>query len=291
MIERSHGLVDVSTSASPIVADRSSPRLPDDLVVKCIHCRALLYARDWERDVKTCRECGYHFCLTAVERISSLLDTGSFVEADRQMCSTDPLQFISRSCTYRDMLLEEQERTGLNEAVMIGCGRIKGHPLALAVMDFHFMGGSMGSVVGEKVTRAIELAQTKIIPLLIVSASGGTRMHEGIFSLMQMAKTSVALARLGEARIPFISLLTDPTSGGVLASFAMQADIILAEPGALVGFAGPRVIEQCMHERLPGNTNTAEFMLAHGMIDMVVPRSLLRATLARLLKCYAPQRS
>ena len=260
-----------------------------DILVKCARCRALLYARDWERNFKICQDCGYHFRLSAAERIASLLDTGSFVEADIQMKSGDPLLFISQSRTYADKLVEEQERTGLNEAVVSGTGCIAGHALMLAVMDFRFIGGSMGLVVGEKVTRAIELAREKGIPLLIVSASGGARMHEGILSLMQMAKTSTALTRLSEARLPFISLLTDPTTGGVTASFAMLGDVILAEPGALVGFAGPRVIEHFMHQKLPEAADTSEFMLEHGMIDAVVSRPLLRSTMAHLLDYYTVQ--
>lgn len=255
-------------------------------LVKCADCRTLLYIRDWERNFKICLGCGYHFRLSALERIASLLDAGSFVEANMQMKPMDPLHFSSGSRTYAEKFVEEQRFTGLSEAVVTGSGCIEGRSLALAVMDFHFIGGSMGSVVGEKVTRAIELAREKRIPLLIVSASGGARMHEGIFSLMQMAKTSIALAHLSEARIPFISLLTDPTTGGVLASFAMLGDVILAEPGALVGFAGPRVIEQFMHQKLPDGRNKAEFILEHGMIDAIVPRPQLRSTIAHLLDHY-----
>ncbi len=286
MIESIQGSVTVSQPASPGFEEETGSRIPKDVLVKCIHCQALLYVRDWERNFKICNHCGYHFRLSAVERIASLVDAESFVETNIQMRSGDPLHFTSQSHPYPEKLAEEQRRTGLNEAVIIGTGCIAGHALALAVMDFRFLGGSMGSVVGEKVTRAIELAQEKRIPLLIISASGGARMHEGIFSLMQMAKTSVALAHLSEAQLPFISLLTDPTMGGVTASFAMLGDVILAEPGALVGFAGPRVIEQFMHQKLPEDVDTSEFMLEHGMIDAVVPRSLLRSTIAHLLDFY-----
>jgi acetyl-CoA carboxylase carboxyl transferase beta subunit/acetyl-CoA carboxylase carboxyl transferase alpha subunit len=289
MIESTQVLVTVSKSTSSGFDRSTDSGLLKDILVKCARCRALLYVRDWERNFKICHECGYHFRLSAAERIASLLDAESFVEADIQMRSGDPLHFISQSHTYPEKLVEEQKRTGLNEAVIIGTGRVAGHALALAVMDFHFIGGSMGSVVGEKVTRAIELAREKCIPLLIVSASGGARMHEGILSLMQMAKTSVALAHLSEAGLPFISLLTDPTTGGVTASFAMLGDIILAEPGALVGFAGPRVIEQFTHQKLPEDANTSEFMLEHGMIDVIVPRPLLRSTIACLLDSYSVQ--
>jgi acetyl-CoA carboxylase carboxyl transferase subunit beta len=246
----------------------------------------LLYWRDWERNLKVCQHCGYHFRLSAPERINLLLDPGSFLETDMQIKSVDPLHFVGRSQTYTAKLREEQEHTGLNEAIVIGTGCIEGHALAIAVMDFRFIGGSMGSVVGEKVTRAIELALEHHIPLLIVSASGGARMHEGILSLMQMAKTSAALTRLSAAHLPFISLLTDPTTGGVTASFAMLGDIILAEPDALIGFAGPRVIEQFMHQKLPPDTDTSEFVLEHGMLDAIVPRRLLRSRIASLLRYH-----
>ena len=251
--------------------------------MKCIRCRVPLYVQEWKRNLKVCGVCGYHFRLSATERIASLLDAGSFVEADIEMKSNDPLDFTSQSRTYAEKLIEEQKRTALNEAVIIGTGQIAGSSLALAVMDFHFIGGSMGSVVGEKITRAVELALKKRMPLLIVSASGGARMQEGILSLMQMAKISMALTRLSDARLLFISLLTDPTTGGVAASFGMLGDIILAEPGALVGFAGPRVIEQFIHQNLPKDADTSEFTLRHGMIDAVVPRSSLRSTLINIL--------
>ncbi len=268
-----------------------SRSIPGNLVVKCPKCRDLLIGKDWEKNLKTCSRCGYHFRLSAEERIALLLDEGSFQELDSNLLSVDPLNFVSRSQSYQAKLREEREKTGLNEAVVIGTGTIEGLPLALAVMDFAFIGGSMGSVVGEKVTRAIERALADRSALLIVCTSGGARMQEGLFSLLQMAKTTAALARLGEARVPYISLLTDPTTGGVSASFAFLGDVVLAEPGALIGFAGPRVIEQAMHSRLPPDANTAEFVLNHGMLDAVVPRRLLRSTLARLLRLYAGARA
>ncbi len=261
-------------------------RLARELFVKCKQCRTLLYIRELEKNLKVCAACGYHFRLSARERVATLLDPASFHEADTEMKSCDPLSFIGLDRPYREKLQEEQKRTGLHEAVIIGTGSIGGHALALAVMDFHFIGGSMGSVVGEKITRAVELACRKRLPLLIISASGGARMQEGIFSLLQMAKISVALMRLGRKRMPFISLLTDPTTGGVAASFGMQGDIILAEPGALIGFAGPRVIEQFIHQKLPADADTSEFLLHHGMIDAIIPRSELRATLLSLLQYY-----
>lgn len=260
-----------------------------EIFVKCKRCRTLLYVRAWQKKLQVCEVCGYHFRLSAPARIAALLDPGSFVEIDSQMPSSDPLVFTDQVHTYTKKVAEEQQRTALQEAVMIGTGQIAGHPLVLAVMDFHFIGGSMGSVVGEKITRAVELACTQRFPLLIVAASGGARMQEGIFSLLQMAKVSVALTRLSEARLPFLSLLTDPTMGGVAASFGMQGDIILAEPGALVGFAGPRVIEQFIHQKLPADADTSEFLLNHGMIDAIVPRSELRGTLARILRYYRKQ--
>lgn len=263
-----------------------------NLVVKCPKCKEILLAREWEKSQKVCSRCNYHFKLTAQERIDLLVDPGSFVEIDAGMISADPLTFVKRSKdevqTYPDKLREEMKKSGLNEAVVSGHATIEGLPLALAIMDFRFLGASMGSVVGEKITRAIELGLEKRIPVLVASASGGARMHEGTFALMQMAKTSAALAKLGESGLPYFSLLTDPTTGGVTASFAMLGDVALAEPGALVGFAGPRVIEQFMHIKLPEGTVNSEFVLQHGMIDAVVHRNKLRETLGRLLRMYAP---
>jgi len=282
--EASKPIADASMDADQSNSDKAG--LPNNVAVKCPKCRELLYTRDWEKNLKVCQRCGYHFHLSAPERIALLLDPGSFVEAEAQIRPVDPLHFVSRSQPYTAKLKEEQENTGLWEAVVIGSGTVEGYPLVLGVMDFRFIGGSMGSVVGEKVTRAIELAQERRVPLLIAAASGGARMQEGIFSLLQMAKTSAALARLSAAGIPFISLLTDPTMGGVTASFAMLGDVILAEPGALIGFAGPRVIEGFMHQKLPADTATAEFVLAHGMIDAIVHRRLLRSTITRLLRLY-----
>jgi acetyl-CoA carboxylase carboxyl transferase subunit beta len=266
---------------------RSGPGVaPGNLMVKCPKCKEMLYSRDWEKNLKVCSRCNYHFRLTAYERIDLLLDAGSFVELDADMVSVDPLQFVSRSQSYAAKLQEEREKVGLPEAVVTGYGTIESHPLSLAVMDFRFIGGSMGSVVGEKVTRTIELGMERRWPVLIVSTSGGARMQEGLFSLLQMAKTAAALARLGEAHVPYFSLITDPTTGGVTASFAMLGDVILAEPGALIGFAGPRVIEQFMHVKLPEGTVNSEFVLQHGMIDAIVHRRDLRQTLARLLRLY-----
>lgn len=262
-----------------------------NLVVKCPKCKEILLAREWEKNQKVCMRCNYHFKLTAYERIALLVDPESFVETNAGMVSADPLGFIKRTKeeveTYPEKLQSEMQKSGLNEAVVSGYATIEGFSLALAVMDFRFLGASMGSVAGEKIARTVELGIEKRMPVLIASASGGARMHEGTFALMQMAKTSAALAKLGEAGLLYLSLLTDPTTGGVTASFAMLGDIILAEPGALVGFAGPRVIEQFMHIKLPEGTVNSEFVLQHGMIDAVVPRDQLRNTLVRLLRLYS----
>lgn len=261
-----------------------------NLVVKCTKCKEILIAREWEKNLKVCTRCDYHFKLSAYERIELLLDPGSFVELDANITSVDPLHFVSRTKdeiqAYASKLDDERKKVGLNEAVVIGHATIEDMPLALAIMDFRFIGGSMGSAVGEKITRAIELGIEKRVPVLISSASGGARMQEGLYSLMQMAKTSTALAKLGKAKIPYFSLLTDPTTGGVTASFAMLGDVTLAEPGALICFTGPRVIEQFMHVK-PPEVNS-EFVLQHGMIDAVVHRRDLRQTLARLLRLYVP---
>jgi acetyl-CoA carboxylase carboxyl transferase subunit beta len=264
-----------------------------NIAVKCPKCREILYARDWEKNLKVCPRCNHHFRLSARERIALLVDEGSFVEQDADMVPVDPLNFTitlpnsNQKLDYASKLIEERKKTGQNEAVVSGQATINGKPLALAVMDFFFMGGSMGSVVGEKITRAIETAIERKLPMLIVSTSGGARMQEGIFALMQMAKVSAALARLGEARLPYFSLLTDPTTGGVSASFAFQGDVILAEPGALICFTGPRVIEGFMHIKVPENTINSDFALQHGMLDAVVHRRELRRILARLISMYS----
>jgi len=269
----------------------AKPGLPSgNLVVKCLKCKEILIAREWEKNLKVCTRCNYHFKLTAYERIELLVDPESFVELDADIVSVDPLNFVSRTKDevqeYSSKLEDESNKVGLNEAVVVGHATIEQLPLSLAIMDFSFIGGSMGSAVGEKITRAIEFGLKKAIPVLIASASGGARMQEGLYSLMQMAKTSAALAKLGEARIPYFSLLTDPTTGGVTASFAMLGDVNMAEPGALVCFTGPRVIEQFMHVKPP--EINSEFVFQHGMIDVVVHRRDLRQTLARLLKLYTP---
>jgi len=287
--------------SAPTVHDSSKhgekPKQPSidnlKLVEKCPKCKEIHYIRDWEKNLKVCSRCNYHFRLSAYERIALLVDQGSFVELDKDLVSADPLHFTTNPPAYADQypytekLAEAQRKTGLNDAVVVGHATIETRPLSLAVMDFNFMGGSMGSVVGEKITRTIELSIERRIPVLIISTSGGARMQEGLYSLLQMAKTSAALAKLGEAHIPYFSLLTDPTTGGVSASFALLGDVILAETGALICFTGPRVIEQFMHIKVPEGTVNSEFALQHGMIDMVVHRHDLRATLAKLLRLYS----
>ena len=264
----------------------------NNLVVKCPRCKEILISREWEKNLKVCPRCNYHFKLTAQERIELLTDPDSFVEIDTTITSADPLHFVARTRDevqeYAKKLKDERKKVNLNEGVVTGHATIEGMPLALAVMDFRFIGGSMGSAVGEKITRAVELGIKRHIPVLISCASGGARMQEGLYSLMQMAKISAALAKLGEIAIPYISLLTDPTTGGVTASFAMQGDLCLAEPGALICFTGPRVIEQFMHVKLPEGTINSEFAHQHGMVDAVVHRRDLRQTLARLLSLYPP---
>jgi acetyl-CoA carboxylase carboxyl transferase subunit beta len=273
----------MSLNPPPMEAPRA---IAKNIAVKCPGCKGIILAREYQRNLKVCPQCHHHFRLRAHERIELLVDTNSFVETDADLISVDPLHFVNQSQVYAEKLTQEREKTGVNEAVVIGHATIEGKALILGVMDFQFIGGSMGSVVGEKITRAIELAIKRHIPLLIASASGGARMQEGLYSLMQMAKTSAALAKLREAGIPYFSLLTDPTTGGVTASFAMLGDVILAEPGGLICFAGPRVIEQFMHKKLPAGAASAEFLQQHGLIDLIVSRHELRPTLARLLRFY-----
>jgi acetyl-CoA carboxylase carboxyl transferase subunit beta len=284
----------------PPARSRFSPRawigsrdVPANLWVRCGNerCKELIYTREFEKNLRVCQKCQHHARLSARERIAQLLDEGSFHEEDCGLRAGDPLGFVSAGQRYQDKLAETRDKTGLAEAVICGTGAIEGASVRLAIADFGFMGASMGSVVGEKVARAIERSLDDRQSFLAVCSSGGARMHEGIFSLMQMAKTSAALARLADARVPFFCLLTDPTTGGVTASFAGLGDVMLAEPGALVGFAGPRVIEQITKQKLPPGTQRAEFQLEHGMIDKVVHRRDLRPTLARLLRLYAGQAS
>jgi acetyl-CoA carboxylase carboxyl transferase subunit beta len=260
--------------------------IAEGLWVKCDSCKEIVYRPEVDRAGRVCPRCGYPFRISARERIALLADEGSFEERDAGLHSRDPLEFKDTK-RYTDRVKTARKVTGLDEAVLTGTARIGGHPVVLGVLEFGFMAGSMGSVVGEKLTRAIELATQKRMPLVIVSASGGARMQEGILSLMQMAKTSAALQRLGEEGVPYISLLADPTTGGVTASFAMLGDVILAEPRALVGFAGPRVIAETIRQPLPEGFQRSEFLLQHGQVDLVIERRELRETLRRLLQFFA----
>ena len=257
--------------------------LPSDVFEKCDGCGEILYGERLARNLGVCPECGNHFRISAGRYVELLLDSGSFEEEDAGMTSGDPLAFSDLK-PYPDRLEAARRKTGRNEAVITGRGRVEGIPIVLAVMDFSFIGGSMGSVVGEKIARAGRDALERDLPLVVVSASGGARMMEGIFSLMQMAKTSAVLARLHERGLPYISVLTDPTTGGVTASYAMLGDVNLAEPGALIGFAGPRVIGETIKQALPSGFQSAEFLEEHGMVDRVIDRRELRSAIAQLLR-------
>ena len=265
-------------------------RVPDGLMQKCDSCGQMIYKKELLENVHVCPCCGYHFTLGAREKVGILADEDSFREYDENLRSVDPLEFEDTQ-KYSDRLEEAQRRTGLAEAVITGRAEIEEIPAILGALDFSFVGGSMGSVVGEKICRAVERAREESISLVTISSSGGARMQEGILSLMQMSKTSAALGRLAEDRIPYISILAHPTTGGVAASFASLGDVIIAEPGALIGFAGARVIKQTIHQELPKGFQRAEFLLEHGMIDMVVPRPHLKATVARLLRFLGKHQS
>lgn len=250
--------------------------------LKCNHCREIVYRKEVDRNNKVCPKCEYHFPISVLERINLLVDLGTFKEWDAELEPQDPLSFQDTR-SYKDRIKSQQEKTGRKDAMVIGQGAINGRKVALCVFDFGFMGGSMGSVVGEKICRAVDRALDARLPLILVTASGGARMQEGILSLMQMAKTSAAVAKLGEAKLPFISILADPTFGGVTASIAMLGDVIIAEPKALIGFAGPRVIEQTIKQQLPDQFQRAEFLLDHGMIDMIVERKQLKEAVNTLV--------
>lgn len=256
--------------------------IPSGLWTKCPSCGEMLFNKELEENLMVCRHCGHHFPMSAPARIQSLFDPDTFQETDAQLRSVDVLSFTGVA-SYPSRLQAYQERTGLREAVVSGTGQIQGRTISFAVMDFSFLGGSMGSVVGEKITRCIERGLKQNLPVIVVCASGGARMYEGMFSLMQMAKTSGALARLAAARLPFISVLTNPTMAGVMASFASLGDLILAEPRAMIGFAGARVIRETTQQELPKGFQTSEFLLEHGLIDQIVHRKDLRPTLAQAL--------
>jgi acetyl-CoA carboxylase carboxyl transferase subunit beta len=265
--------------------NRTGEGVPDGLWAKCPQCGNMLYQPELRDELYVCRHCGHHRRLTARERIAITADDGSFHERDADMRTTDPLGFPG----YWEKLREDEEKTGLRDCFVWGECTIEGFPAALAVMDFSFRGGSMGAVVGEKLARAAEHAVARHIPLLVFSCSGGARMQEGIVSLLQMAKTSAVVGEMNRSRVPFVMVYTDPTTAGVFASFASLGDITIAEPKALVGFAGPRVIEKAFKIKLPPGSHTAEFQYEHGMVDMVVSRRQLRPLLVRILRLLSPR--
>jgi acetyl-CoA carboxylase carboxyl transferase subunit beta len=261
----------------------------EGLWTKCAGCRAIVWKKDLEANARVCAKCQYHFRLNARQRLELLLD-GRWIEHDAQLASNDPLHFVDTR-PYADRLKEARRKQGMSDAVLSAEGLLAGRPIMCCSMEFGFIGGSMGAVVGEKVTRAIERCVDRKMPLVIVSCSGGARMMEGTLSLMQLAKVSAALAQLDEVGVPFISVLTDPTTGGVTASYAMLGDLNIAEPGALIGFAGPRVIEQTIRQKLPQGFQRAEFLLEHGMLDAVVHRKQLKPYIARALEFMTPTRA
>ena len=266
-------------------SDSPRSKSSEGMWLKCNHCREIVYRKEVDRNSKVCPKCEYHFPISVMERVGLMVDLGTFKEWDAELEPEDPLVFHDTK-SYRERVKAHQEKTGRKDALVIGEGMINGRRVVLCVFDFGFMGGSMGSVVGEKLCRAIDRALESRLPVILVTASGGARMQEGIFSLMQMAKTSAAVAKLGEAKLPFVSILCDPTFGGVTASVAMLGDVIIAEPKALIGFAGPRVIEQTIKQQLPDQFQRAEFLLEHGMIDMIVERKKLKETVSTLVSHF-----
>ncbi len=271
------------------ILNRKSREMPEGLWTKCPSCGEVIHNLALAENLRVCPKCEHHFTMGCRDRVALLTDVGSFVETDENMVSADPLKFTGVAA-YQERLETYQKRTGLKDAVITGTAEIDGSPVALAVMDFSFLGASMGSVVGEKITRAIELATAKKMPVIVVCASGGARMYEGILSLMQMAKTSGALARHAKARLPYIAVLTNPTMAGVTASFASLGDVIVAEPKAMVGFAGPRVIKETTHQDLPAGFQTAEFLEKHGLVDHIAPRAKMRGLLGLLITYFAAGR-
>ena len=277
-------------SKAPIAAPVESKKvqMPEGLWTKCKNCEEIIYSKEIERNLNVCPKCDYHFRISARERINLVIDEGTFVETDAEMSSVDFLKFKD-SKKYTDRIKAAEKKQGKGDAIITGSGLMNGQEVVVAVFDFGFLGGSMGSAVGEKVTRAIELGLEKKAPVLVFSSSGGARMQESIMSLMQMAKSSAALAKLKKAGIPFVSVLTDPTTGGVTASFAMLGDLNIAEPKALIGFAGPRVIEQTIRQQLPEGFQRSEYLLEHGMIDMIVTRKEMKHKLSQALRIFTGQ--
>ncbi len=268
--------------------DKAS-RVPEGLMIKCPSCATIIYNKDLAANISVCPKCAHHFRLTSTERLRSLFD-GEWEEHEPNLVSTDPLRFVDTK-PYKNRLRSSIKATGLKDAIIVGTGRLDGIRTIIASMEYQFIGGSMGAVVGEKITRAIERSLAERIPLVIVSCSGGARMMEGILSLMQLARISAALAKLDRGGVPYVSVLTDPTTGGVTASFAMLGDLNIAEPKALIGFAGPRVIEQTIRQKLPEGFQRSEFLLEKGFIDAVVDRRELKATIARALRFMLPNDS
>jgi acetyl-CoA carboxylase carboxyl transferase subunit beta len=273
------------TKAPITPVETKKVQIPEGVWIKCKNCNEIIYSKEIERNLNVCPKCNYHFRISARERIALVLDEGSFVEMDANMRSVDFLEFKD-SKKYKDRINAAMKKNCGGEAVICGEGTIDGLKVVVSVFDFSFLGGSMGSVVGEKITRAIERGLEKQFPVIVFSSSGGARMQESILSLMQMAKTSAALAKLKAAGIPFISVLTDPTTGGVTASFAMLGDINMAEPRALIGFAGPRVIEQTIRQKLPEGFQRSEYLLEHGMVDMIVCRQEMKERLSQILRIF-----
>src|SRR3954471_12527274 len=273
----------------PVELDSSGEKKirTEGLWVKCEGCRQIIWKKDLEENLNVCPKCGKHFRIDARTRLANLFDNGEYETFSDKLSSTDPLKFVDLK-PYAERLKRAQEDTGLTDAVINARGQLNGRQIITSAMEYSFIGGSMGSVVGEVITRAVELALESKQPLIIISASGGARMMEGVLSLMQLAKIAAALAKLDEARVPYISVLTDPTTGGVTASFAMLGDLNIAEPGALIGFAGPRVIEQTIRQKLPPGFQRSEFLLEHGMLDAVVHRKEMKAYIARALDFMTP---
>jgi len=267
----------------PIATPEKSSRVPEGLWVKCPECDTIIYTKDLVKNLHVCGKCAHHFRLSATERLKSLFDDERWEELAPNLTSNDPLTFTDTK-PYKSRLANTQKSTGQKDAVIVGVGRINGIETVVAAMEYSFIGGSMGVVVGEKIVRGIELALERKAPVIIVSCSGGARMMEGALSLMQMAKISAALARLDRAKLPYLSLLTDPTTGGVTASFAMLGDLNIAEPKALIGFAGPRVIEQTIRQKLPDGFQRSEFLIERGMLDLIVDRRELKATLEKTIR-------
>ncbi|HKD78375.1 MAG TPA: acetyl-CoA carboxylase, carboxyltransferase subunit beta [Candidatus Angelobacter sp.] len=274
--------------SSEIQANEEKRVRTEGLWVKCEGCRQIIWKKELEDNLNVCTKCDYHFRIDSAQRLMLLLDEDSIETQDETLESTDPLNF-SDTRPYKTRLDKSKSATGLKDAIINATGTVHGKPVIVSAMEYSFIGGSMGAVVGEAITRAIERASKERKPIIIVSASAGARMMEGIVSLMQMAKISAALARLDSARVPYISVLTDPTTGGVSASYAMLGDLNIAEPGALIGFAGPRVIEQTIRQKLPEGFQTSEFLLQHGMLDAVVHRKEMKAYISRALDFMTPK--